>query len=111
MEKNKIITGVSASKGKAKGRVKIILKDEDYKKFKKGDVIVTNLTIPEHAMYIREAGAVILEQGGVTSHFAKKARELKKPCIVNAGQVTKILKDDDLIEVDADKGIIKILNI
>lgn len=107
--KQKIIAGISASKGKAKGRVKIILKGEDYKKFEKGDIIVTNLTIPEHAVYIREAGAVILEQGGVTSHFAKKARELKKPCLVNVGAATKILKDNDLVEVNADKGEIKVL--
>lgn len=107
--KQKIITGISASKGKAKGRVKIILKDRDYKKFEKDDIIVTNLTIPEHAVYIRDAGAVILEQGGITSHFAKKARELKKPCLVNVGAVTKILKDNDLVEVNADKGEIKVL--
>ena len=107
--KNKIISGVSASKGKANGRVKIILKDGDYKKFKKEDVIVTNLTIPEHAVYVRQASAVILEQGGVTSHFAKKARELKKPCIVSTDKATEILKDNDLVEVDANKGIIKVL--
>lgn len=111
MEKNKIITGVSASKGKARGRVRIILKDEDYKKFKNGDVIVTNLTIPEHAIYVRQASAVVLDKGGITCHFAKKARELKKPCLVNASTATKILKDNDLVEVDADKGTIRILNI
>lgn len=109
--KQKIITGVSASKGKAKGRAKIIIKKEDYDKFKEGDIIVTSLVMPEHAIYVRQAGAIVLDGGGITCHYAKKARELKKPCLVNAGMATKILKDNDLVKVDADKGIIKVLNI
>jgi len=43
----------------------------------------------------------------VTSHAAVVARELKKPCIVGTGNCTKILKDGDVIEVNAEKGIVR----
>jgi len=38
------------------------------------------------------------------------ARELKVPCVVNTKIATKVLKTGDLIEVDAEKGIIKRIN-
>ncbi|MEK7542815.1 MAG: PEP-utilizing enzyme [Patescibacteria group bacterium] len=37
------------------------------------------------------------------------ARELKKPCIIGTKIATQVLKDGDMVEVDADKGIVRIL--
>jgi phosphohistidine swiveling domain-containing protein len=34
---------------------------------------------------------------------------MKKPCIIGTKIATQVLKDGDLVEVDADKGIVKIL--
>ena len=39
--------------------------------------------------------------------YAISARELKEPCIVGIQIATKALKDGDYIELDADKGLIK----
>ncbi len=44
------------------------------------------------------------------SHAAIMSREFRKPCIVGCKVVTKLLKNGDEVEVDANKGIVKILN-
>jgi len=51
----------------------------------------------------------VTNEGGMLSHAAIISREMKKPCIVNTKNATKILKTNDLVEVNADKGIVKIL--
>jgi len=43
------------------------------------------------------------------SHAAISARELQKPCIIGTEVATKMLKDSQLIELGAEKGIIKII--
>ena len=47
--------------------------------------------------------------GGGKGMGAAIAREMKKPCIVGTKIATKVLKDGDLVEVDAERGIVKIL--
>ena len=51
----------------------------------------------------------ITDTGGLTSHAAIISRELQKPCIIGTKIATKVLKDGDVVEVDAEKGIVKIL--
>jgi pyruvate,water dikinase len=59
---------------------------------------------------MKKAGAFITDGGGILSHAAIVARELKKPCIIGTKSATQILKDGDLIEVNANNGIVKILS-
>jgi len=103
------IKGTSAYPGKAKGTVKIIMNAREKNDFKKGDVLVTGMTRPEYVYLIKESSAFVTDAGGMLSHAAITARELKKPCIVGTQIATKTLKNGDLVEVDADKGIIKIV--
>ena len=58
---------------------------------------------------MKRAKAFVTDEGGIVSHAAIVARELKIPCIVGTKTATKILKDEDIIEVDADRGIVKIV--
>lgn len=115
-KKTKIIKGQIANKGKARGRVKIIrtlFSDkiiQEIKKVKKGDILVAETTGPEMMPAIHLAAAIITDQGGITSHAAVVSRELNNPCIIGTKIATKILKDNDLVEVDADRGIIKTIN-
>jgi pyruvate,water dikinase len=55
------------------------------------------------------AGAIITNQGGITSHAAITSREMKIPCIIGTKIATKVLKDGDLVEVDANRGVVKII--
>ena len=58
---------------------------------------------------ILKAAAIITDEGGITAHAAIVARELKKPCIVGTKIATKALKTGDVVEIDANKGVVKIL--
>jgi phosphohistidine swiveling domain-containing protein len=111
-QKERVIFGVVGSIGKnpkVTGRVRIVFDPSKEKEFKDGDILVTGMTRPEFVPLMRKAGAVITNEGGITSHAAIVSRELKIPCIVGTKIATKVLKDGDLVEVDAEKGIIKIL--
>ncbi len=101
--------GRVASKGKAIGIVKVITKPNEFKKFEKGDILVVVNTSPDFVPIMSMAAAIIGEEGGITAHISVVSRELKVPCVVGVNNITKILKDGDKVEVDAEKGIIKII--
>ena len=111
----KFVKGIIASKGVYQGRIKIIKTifsdnvKKEIKKVKKGDVLIANTTGPEIIIACQNAGAIITDEGGLTSHAAIISRELNKPCIIGTKIATKVLKDGDLVEIDANKGVVRIL--
>lgn len=106
-EKN-VITGHTAYPGKVKG---IVFKAENNKKVNgmKDFILVKSMTLPEDTSLIDKCAAIVTDEGGLTSHVAIIARELQKPCIIGTKIATRVLKDGDLVEVDATKGIVKII--
>ncbi|MBP9701421.1 MAG: hypothetical protein KBD47_00375 [Candidatus Pacebacteria bacterium] len=103
------IKGAIAFKGKVTGRAKIILSPKDSYKIEKGDILVATMSTPDFLPAMQRAGAFVTDIGGITSHAAIVAREMKKPCIIGTKIATKVLKDGDLVEVDAEKGIVKLI--
>jgi phosphohistidine swiveling domain-containing protein len=103
------LTGHVAFRGKVTGRVKIVLSEDDFNKVEEGDVLVAWMTRPEYVPVLKKVAAIITNEGGITCHAAIVARELKKPCIVDTKHATSVLKDGDMVEVDAETGKIKIL--
>jgi len=101
------IKGRVASRGKAQGRVRLLIAPEDAKKLKKGEILVAPETTPEFVPAMEKAAAVVTDRGGLTSHAAIVSRELGVPCIIGTDIATHALKDGDLVEVDAEKGIIR----
>lgn len=102
-----VISGTSAFSGIVKGIVRIVPDPFKVEKFEEGDILVTGMTRPEFVPLMQKAGAIITDAGGVLCHAAISARELKKPCVVGTRISTKVLKNGDIVEVDADKGIIR----
>ncbi|MEK7494150.1 MAG: PEP-utilizing enzyme, partial [Patescibacteria group bacterium] len=72
----KEIKGMVASPGKAKGRVKKILKIHDMANMDEGDILVSSMTRPEMVPAMKLAAAIVTDEGGVTSHAAIVSREL-----------------------------------
>jgi phosphohistidine swiveling domain-containing protein len=103
------IKGRTAFAGKVKGVVRIIVKGEDFPKFKDGEILVTHMTRPEFVPLIKKSIAVITDEGGITCHAAIISRELKIPCIIGTMNATLRLKDGDIVEVDANNGIVRII--
>lgn len=108
-EEENILKGRTAYAGLAKGAVRLVFHDSDLKKVNRGDILVTSMTRPEMMVAMEKAAAFVTDEGGILSHAAITSRELKKPCIIATKAATKILKDGDLVEVDANNGIVKIL--
>lgn len=105
----KEISGNVGCKGKAKAYVRVILSEDDFSKFQEGEILVTSMTRPEFVPLMKKSKAIITDEGGVACHAAIVSRELNIPCIVGTKNATRILKDGDLVEVDADKGIVRII--
>ncbi|MBU4375398.1 hypothetical protein KKH38_02760 [Patescibacteria group bacterium] len=108
---SKTVKGVVASAGRKKkftGIVRIVhnpAKDE----FNNQDILVTSMTRIEFVPLMRKAKAIITDEGGIACHAAIVSRELGIPAIIGTKIATQVLKDGDLVEVDADKGVVKIL--
>ena len=103
------IKGRTAFGGKAKGIVKVIKVHKDLKDFNAGQILVTEMTNPDYVPYMKKAAAIITDEGGLTCHAAIVSREFNIPCIVGTRNATKVLKTGDFVEVDADKGVVKII--
>ncbi len=101
--------GRVACKGFVTGKAKVILGTQDFHKFNKGDIIIATNTSPDFVPLMKKASAIIAEEGGLTAHASVVSREMGVPCIVGINNATKVIKDGDLIEVDANKGTVKIL--
>ncbi len=108
----KEIQGLVVSKGKQptyKGTAKIILGPDQVDKINQGEILVAPMTSPDFIVAMRKAGAIITDEGGMTCHAAIVSRELGIPCIVATRIATKVLKDGDKVEVDAENGIVRII--
>ena len=104
---SEIIKGSIAYKGIATGRIRLVIDPKkDGPSFKNGEILVTGMTRPEFLPIMKKALAFITDAGGILSHAAIVARELKKPCIIGTHMATRLLKNGDLVEVDANRGII-----
>ena len=101
------VFGVVAYPGIISGRVKIVLSPKESAHVERGDILVTTTSTPDFLPAMIRAAAFVTDIGGITSHAAIVAREMKKPCVIGTKIATKVFKDGDLIEVDADKGVVR----
>ena len=101
--------GQIGNKGCAKGFARIMKRKEQIMEAQDGDILVSTMTTPDFVPAMKKAAAIITDEGGITCHAAIIARELKIPCIIGTKFATQVLHDGDLVEVDADKGIVRII--
>lgn len=107
LKKIRQVEGLCAYGGKIRGRVRIIQTPEDMIKMKTKDIIVSQATSPDLLPAMRKASAIVTNTGGLICHAAITARELKIPCVVGTAHATLVFKDGDLVEVDANKGMVR----
>lgn len=103
------LEGMTVWAGKAKGRARIMRSPEEVSTIQEGEILVCPMTDPDYMPAIRKASALVTNQGGLLCHAAIVARELQKPCVVGTEYATQIFKTGDIVEVDANKGIVKII--
>jgi phosphohistidine swiveling domain-containing protein len=108
------ITGSIANRGKASGRVRVISfgaldYENEVAAFRKGEILVTGMTRPQIVHLCKKAAAIVTDEGGITSHAAVVSREFNLPCVIATRYGTKVLKTGDMVEVDAERGIITVI--
>lgn len=105
------LTGVAAEYGEVESSVTVYQwgddMDEALKNIKQHPILVAGQTRPSMMPIIREAKGIVTDEGGVTSHAAIVARELKIPAVINTHDATKVFKTGDLVLLDATNGLVR----
>ncbi len=108
-ENIKEVKGFSANTGYVKGIARIILDSKDFDRLAPGEILVTTMTSVDFVPVMERASAFVTNEGGITSHASIVAREMNKPCVIGTKNATQVIVDGDLVEVDADNGIVRII--
>ncbi|WP_339105860.1 phosphoenolpyruvate synthase [Haloterrigena salinisoli] len=101
-----IVDGLGSSPGTVSGPARIVTKLDDLAKVGEGDVIVTEMTMPDMVPAMKRASGIITDEGGMTSHAAIVSRELGVPAIVGTTNATSVLEDGQVVTLDGDKGAV-----
>ena len=76
---------------------------------KDGEILISPMTMPDFLPAMVKAAAYVTDEGGALCHAAIVAREFQKPCIVGTKFATKIFRNGDYVEVDANTGVVRLL--
>lgn len=101
-----LLKGLGAAPGFATGAARVIGSREDAAELIEGEILVTHMTAPDWVPLMRRAAAIVTDSGGMTCHAAIVSRELGIPCLVGTAEATKVLRDGQLVTVDAGRGIV-----
>ncbi|NGM69620.1 phosphoenolpyruvate synthase [Natronolimnobius sp. AArcel1] len=101
-----IIDGLGSSPGTVSGPAKIVTKLDDLAKVAEGDIIVTEMTMPDMVPAMKRASGIVTDEGGMTSHAAIVSRELGVPAVVGTTNATTVLQDGQVVTLDGDKGTV-----
>ena len=101
-----LLSGPGASPGVAVGPVRIVTQLDHLDQVREGDVIVTEMTMPDMVPAMKRAAAIVTDEGGMTSHAAIVSRELGVPAVVGTGGATKTLEDGQEVTVDGEMGTV-----
>jgi len=102
-----LVNGLGASPGVVSGAVRIVHKLDHLDQVQEGDVMVTEMTMPDMVPAMKRAAGIITDEGGMTSHAAIISRELGVPAVVGTGNGTRVLNDGQNVTLDGDKGTVR----
>lgn len=99
-----LLEGDAASPGLASGPAKILFDPSQIDLIENGDILVAEMTTPDFVPAMKRAAAILTDRGGRTSHAAIVSRELGVPCVVGAGEATKMLQNGQIVTIDGSHG-------
>jgi len=101
-----LVEGQSVGELIGQGPVQVIKSAGMIHTFRKGEVLVTDMTDPDWEPIMKIASAIVTNRGGRTCHAAIVSRELGIPCIVGTGNATMKLNQGEEVTVDCSEGSI-----
>lgn len=107
-ERKVVVKGLAAGRRDiGMGVAKVALTAHEAAKIiQKGDILVTVMTNPDYVPFMKIAGAIVTDKGGVTAHASIVSRELGIPCIVGTETATKVMITGQEYTVDAKNGVV-----
>ncbi|MCS6799399.1 MAG: PEP-utilizing enzyme [Myxococcota bacterium] len=103
------LRGVAASPGRVRGTARLLRGESDAESARAGEVLVLPVADAGHVPLFVVAGAVVTELGGPLSHASVLLRELGVPAVVGAAGACRAIETGDLVEVDGDAGVVRIV--
>ncbi|GAB3096145.1 PEP/pyruvate-binding domain-containing protein [Isoptericola nanjingensis] len=101
-----VLRGTGASGGRASGPARVVRGPDDFGAVRPGDVLVCRETDPAWTPLFDVVAAVVTETGGLLSHAAIVARELRLPAVLGVPAATDALRDAGAVVVDGDAGTV-----
>lgn len=100
----KLVVGNSVGSKIGKGKAHVIKDVSGIHDFKKGEVLVTEMTDPDWEPIMKIASAIVTNRGGRTCHAAIISRELGIPCVVGTQNGTQAINSGQDVTVDCSQG-------
>jgi pyruvate,water dikinase len=98
------LQGLPGNAGQYLGKARIVLRSDDLKELRQGEILVTDYFEPAWEQALTKAGGLVLELGGALSHGAELARQYKLPAVVGLAQATQQLKNGYVLRLDGATG-------
>jgi pyruvate, water dikinase len=99
-----LIKGVAVGEKISVGKTRVLKDISEFKKFNKGEILVTSMTTPDWEPLMKISSGIITDKGGRTCHAAIVARELEINAIVGTSNASKILKNDLNVTMSCAEG-------
>jgi phosphohistidine swiveling domain-containing protein len=104
------VVGVTACGGRVRGRVRLVLTDQDMLDMTPGEILVTTSTTPSLMLAVEKAAGIVTDEGGMLCHAAIVSREFEIPCVIGTDNATRRLRTGDTVDMSADEGRVKIVS-
>ncbi len=104
------LKGQCAFKGKVRGVVSVVITKEDLSRVTENSILVSPSTTVDYVPALKKVIGIITEEGGVLSHASVISRELRIPCVIGTKIATQVLHNGDVVELDAEQGVITVLS-
>lgn len=104
-----LMTGIGVSSGLARGPARVIIPSAADAHVLPGEILVIPYADPGWSPYFFASTGIVVDMGGMLSHASIIAREYGIPAVVNVGPATGIIRTGQIIEVDGDSGVVRII--
>jgi phenol phosphorylase subunit alpha len=108
-EEQNLLKGSPGASGIVEGKARVIKKVEELSELQDGEILVAMTTSPSWAPTFTKISGAVTDVGGAMCHAAIVCREYGLPTVVGTGNATKAIKTGDLIKIDGDRGLVKII--
>src|SRR5215208_1152152 len=99
-----LVEGLEVGNAVATGPARGLKDPSEIERFRRGEVLGTEITDPDWEPIMKAASAIVTDRGGRTSHAAIVARELGIPAVVGTSRATKEIPPGQPVSVSCAEG-------